>query len=113
MAEIPVKIGIVGFGTVGTGVVRLINEQADFIAKKTGLRLIIGCVVDIDTESKRPIMLPPGVLTSDLNRLLSDDSIKIGIELVGGTTVELVVLEVLVEQALSELAELLIEIDSH
>ncbi len=87
MAEIPVKIGIVGFGTVGTGVAKLISEQADFIAKKTGLRLIIGCVVDIDTESKRPVNLPPGVLTSDLNSLLNDESIKIGLELVGGTTI--------------------------
>src|SRR4030042_64218 len=86
MAEIPVKIGIVGFGTVGAGVVKLINEQADFIAKKTGLRLIIGCVVDIDTASKRPVTLPPGVLANDLNKLLNDDSIKIGLELVGGTT---------------------------
>jgi homoserine dehydrogenase len=50
-----------------------------------GLRLELGCVVDIDTRTPRPVKLPAGVLTSDLNVLLNDKSIKIGVELVGGT----------------------------
>jgi len=85
MDEKIVKVGLVGFGTVGCGVAKLIMEQADSIAAKTGLRLQLGCVVDIDTQSPRPVKLPDGILTHDLNRLLSDDSIKIGVELVGGT----------------------------
>ena len=85
MAEKSVKIGLVGFGTVGCGVAKLLAEQADSIAAKTGLRLELTCVVDIDTESPRPVKLPEGVLTSDINKLLNDESIKIGVELVGGT----------------------------
>ncbi len=42
-------------------------------------------MVDIDTQSPRPVKLPDGVLTSDLDKLLKDDSIQIGVELVGGT----------------------------
>ena len=87
MAEKTVKVGLVGFGTVGCGVAKLIMQEADSIAAKTGLRLELACVVDIDTESPRPVKLPEGILTHDLNRLLSDDSIKIGVELVGGTDV--------------------------
>jgi len=86
MAEKKVKIGIVGFGTVGTGVIKLIGQQAEIIASKTGLRLEIACVVDIDTERKRDVQLPEGILTNDINRLLNDKSITIGLELVGGTT---------------------------
>ncbi len=85
MAEKIVKIGLVGFGTVGSGVVRLITQEADSIAAKMGLRLELACVVDIDTKSPRPAKLPDGILTNDLNKLLKDDTIKIGIELVGGT----------------------------
>lgn len=85
MAEKIVKVGLVGFGTIGTGVVKLILEDVDSIAAKTGLRLELACVVDIDTETTRPVKLPKGVLTDDLNRLLKDDIIKIGVELVGGT----------------------------
>ena len=84
MAEKIVKIGLVGFGTIGTGVAKLIIEDADSIAAKTGLRLELACVVDIDTKSARPVKLPDGVLTDDLNRLLDDDTIQIGVEMVGG-----------------------------
>jgi len=84
MAENIVKVGLVGFGTVGTGVVKLIIEDADSIAAKTGLRLELACVVDIDTKSARPVKLPDGILTDDLNRLLDDDTIQIGVEMIGG-----------------------------
>ena len=80
-----VRIGLVGFGVVGTGVARLILEEADSIAAKMGVRPELACVVDMDTERPRPVQLPPGLLTNDLNRLLNDPTIPIGIELVGGT----------------------------
>jgi homoserine dehydrogenase len=87
MDEKLVKIGLVGFGTVGCGVAKLILDEADSIAAKTGLRLELSCVVDIDTKSQRLVKLPDGILTDDLSRLLNDDTIKIGVELVGGTAV--------------------------
>ncbi len=87
MAEKIVKVGLVGFGTVGCGVAKLILADADSIAAKTGLRLELGCVVDVDTKSPRPVKLADGILTDDLNRLLNDKTIEIGVELVGGTDV--------------------------
>ncbi len=87
MTEKSVKVGLVGFGTVGSGVAKLILEEADSIAAKTGIRLELACVVDKDTKSVRLINLPKGLLTTDLDRLLKDKSIEIGIELVGGTGV--------------------------
>ncbi len=84
MAEKIVKVGLVGFGTVGTGVAKLIIEDANSIAAKTGLRLELACVVDIDTKSARPVKLPDGILTDDLNRLLDDEAIQIGVEMIGG-----------------------------
>jgi len=85
MAERIVKIGLVGFGTVGSGVAKLILEDGERIAAKTGIRLELACVVDVDTESTRSVKLPEGVLTNDLDRLINDESIEIGVEMVGGT----------------------------
>jgi homoserine dehydrogenase len=85
MAEKIVKIGLVGFGTVGSGVAKIILENTDAIAAKTGLRLQLACVVDADLKRPRPVKLPDGVLTNDLNKLLNDKTIQIAVELVGGT----------------------------
>jgi len=85
MGDKIVRVGLVGFGTVGCGVAKLITGEADSIAAKTGLRLELACVVDVDTGSPRPVKLPDGILTDDINKLLKDDTIKIGVELVGGT----------------------------
>ena len=85
MAEKTVKVGLAGFGTIGCGVAKLILEEAESIASKTGLRLELACVVDTDTESARPVKLPKNILTNDINKLLNDETIQIGVELIGGT----------------------------
>jgi len=87
MGQDVVNVGLVGLGTVGTGVAKLILEQGDLIAAKTGIRLKLACIVDVDTTRPRPVPIPPGVLTSDLNRLIENRQIQIGVELVGGTRV--------------------------
>jgi homoserine dehydrogenase len=87
MQEKIVKVGLVGFGTVGAGVAKILLEDADRIAARTGLRLQLACVVDADLKRQRPLNLPTGLLTNDLNKLINDKSIQIGIELVGGTGV--------------------------
>ncbi|MDH7598707.1 MAG: hypothetical protein QHH07_03585, partial [Sedimentisphaerales bacterium] len=84
MAIETVRIGLVGFGTVGTGVARLIVEHGDLIAAKTGIRLELGCIVDADITRPRPVAVRPDLLTTDLDRLLNDRQISIGVELVGG-----------------------------
>jgi len=85
MAERTVKIAIVGFGTIGSGVAKILLEDADYIEAKTGIRLVLARVVDIDTKSKRKVALPQGILTDNLSSVLEDKSIEIGVELIGGT----------------------------
>ena len=87
MDEKRVRVGLAGFGTVGTGVAKLICEEADAIATKMGVRLELARVVDLDTTTPRPVKLPEGVLTDDINALLDDESITVAVELIGGTTV--------------------------
>ena len=87
MQEKNIKVGLVGFGTVGAGVAKIILENSAQIAAKTGLRLELACVVDADLKRPRPVKLPDGLLTNDINKLINDKSISIGVELVGGTKI--------------------------
>lgn len=85
MLNNPVRVGLIGFGTVGTGVARLLLEEAEAIYQRTGVRLELACVVDKDTKTARKVNLPKGLLTEDFGKLINDPTIQIGVELVGGT----------------------------
>jgi len=84
MANI-IRVGIAGFGTVGSGVAKIILENTDAIEARTGIRLELAKVVDLDTTTGRAVDLPAGMLTNDMNALLDDESIDVAIELIGGT----------------------------
>ncbi len=81
-----VRVGLVGFGTVGSGVAKILVEQRADITARTGLDIELARVVDLDTTSARPVTLADGVLSSDINTIYNDDTIDIAVELVGGTT---------------------------
>ena len=78
-----IKIGMLGFGTVGTGVVRVLRENEQEIMAKTGAKLCLKTVLVRDAKKKRPYM--EGLhLTEDIEEILSDEEIDIVIELLGG-----------------------------
>ncbi|MHC4444777.1 MAG: homoserine dehydrogenase [Planctomycetota bacterium] len=85
MPEI-LKIGLIGCGVVGQAVVRILQADADRIEKKTGIRLQLTRVVDIDVSQPAKVKLPKEVVSSDAADIFNDDSISVVIELVGGTT---------------------------
>lgn len=79
-----IHVGLIGFGTVGSGVVRLLADNGGLIADKLGARLLLKRIADLDTTTDRGVKLLPGVLTSDVNDILNDPEISIVIELIGG-----------------------------
>ena len=81
-----VNIGLIGAGTIGCGVYKTISENKDIIEKRTGIRLRIKKVADIDIKRKRPVKIPRKLFTTDARELIDDESISIIIELIGGTT---------------------------
>jgi len=87
MEDKRVKVALVGFGTVGSGVARILLESAERIQQKTGIRLELAHVVDTDLQTKRPVKLPAGILHDDLEKLLADTDVSIAVELVGGTKI--------------------------
>jgi homoserine dehydrogenase len=81
---IDIHVGLIGFGTVGTGVVKLLTANAGLITDKLGARLRLKRIADLDTTSDRGVIFGPGVLSSDVNDVLNDPEISIVIELIGG-----------------------------
>ena len=82
-----VNIGLIGFGTVGAGVVETIQKNSGLIAERPGARLVMYRIADLDTTSDRGVVVPPGVLGPDAMELIADPAVDIVVELVGGTGV--------------------------
>ncbi len=80
------KIGILGFGTIGTGVIKILTRRAAQLEEKTGIRLRLKKVCDNDLKRVRPVKLRPGILTADVAEVLDDPEIQVVIELIGGRT---------------------------
>lgn len=79
-----IKVGLIGFGTVGTGVVKLLRENAPLIEGRLGGRIRLHKIVDIDLERDRGVAVPREVLTSDAHEVIKDPEISIMLELMGG-----------------------------
>ena len=78
------KVGIVGLGTVGSGVARLLLDHADRAARHAGRRLWLEQVVVQDLEKPRGVTLPEGILSTDLKRITGNKEIVAVAHLVGG-----------------------------
>lgn len=80
-----VKVGLIGMGTIGAGVAKILLGKADMIARRVGKRVDLVKICDCDTTTDRGVALPPGMMTSDVSEIMNDPEISIVVELVGGT----------------------------
>ena len=85
MAARAVGIGLVGFGTIGTGVVKVLRRNADVIAQRIGFPLRLVRIADIDTTRDRGVDLAGIRFDADADGLIRDPAVEIVIELIGGT----------------------------
>ncbi len=79
-----VGIGIIGFGTVGAGTVKILQENRELIHERTNLYLDIRKIADLDIETDRGIPVDPAVLTRDAEEVIHDPDVDIMVELIGG-----------------------------
>jgi homoserine dehydrogenase len=82
----PLGIALIGCGTVGSGVAKLLLENADRLTARAGRPLALRRVVVRHPEKSRPVALPPGIVTTDLGTVLNDATIQVAVEVVGGTS---------------------------
>ena len=80
-----IKIGLLGYGTVGTGVVKILENNLDYIKTKVGAPIIIKKIL-VRTPAKIRSALTDAKIVTDINDILNDDDIQIVVELMGGET---------------------------
>ncbi len=75
---------MLGFGTIGAGVVKTLRDNGDLIESRTGLKLVLRRVADVDLERDRGVPLAPGLLTRDAAGVVNAPDVDVVIELIGG-----------------------------
>lgn len=79
-----IRIGLLGCGTVGTGVAKMLLERRSLIADRVGADLVLKHVADVDLTTDRGIRFASGVLTDDPRKVVDDPEVDIIVEMIGG-----------------------------
>ncbi len=79
-----VKVGLIGFGTVGAGVVKELKAKQDYIKGRYNVDISLAKVCDKDLKSKRSVKIPRSLLTKNAYDIINNPDIDILVELMGG-----------------------------
>ena len=79
-----INVGIIGLGTVGSGALRILQENAELIRRRVGVPVEVTKVAVRDLRRDRGIAVPVGMLTTDPLQIIEDPNIDIVVELIGG-----------------------------
>jgi len=79
-----VKLGLLGLGTVGSGVLKVLRQNAAMIKRREGLDIYVGWVLVRDKAKKRSVEIDPSVLTTDAQAILNDPEVDLIAEFMGG-----------------------------
>ena len=80
-----VAVGLLGLGTVGAGVVRLMKERAEAIAARAGRRVEIKWAVVRDPKKRRAAPIDEIEVVTDPRRVIDDPDVSVVVETMGGT----------------------------
>ncbi len=79
-----VNIGLIGSGTIGSGVVKILSKNSETIEKRSGVKLNLKKVCDLKLDAAKKLGIPESKLTTKVDDILDDPEIRIVIELIGG-----------------------------
>src|SRR2546426_8810296 len=79
-----ITVGMIGLGTVGTGALRILRENAELIRHRVGVPVEVTKIAVRDVRRDRGIAVPVGMLTTDPLQIIEDPNIDIVVELIGG-----------------------------
>jgi homoserine dehydrogenase len=79
-----VKIGLIGFGNVGTGVAKLLLSDEKPFLRGRSFEVELVRIADLDITTSRDVEVPAGMLTTSVDDILDDPDIGIVVELIGG-----------------------------
>jgi len=78
------KVAVIGLGTIGSGVVHLLLDHGDRIARHASRTLCLEKAVDLDANRARACKLPEGVFTDKIDEVINDPEIEVVVQLIGG-----------------------------
>ncbi|HLB02809.1 MAG TPA: homoserine dehydrogenase [Nitrospiria bacterium] len=79
-----IKVGLIGLGTVGTGVAKILLGQGGLLRRRLGVGLKLARIADLDLKRDRGIRLAKGILIRNARQVIEDPQIEIVVELIGG-----------------------------
>jgi len=79
-----INVGLIGWGTVGSGVVKILQENGPLIERRLGSKIALKRIADIDLETERAVKVSRDVLTERAEEVIEDPEIDIVLELIGG-----------------------------
>jgi homoserine dehydrogenase len=80
----PYGVALIGCGTVGSGVAKLLLEEPERLAARAARRLVLHHVVVRDLNKPRPVDIPRNLLTTDVRKVMEDPEVDVAVEVVGG-----------------------------
>ena len=79
-----ISVGIIGFGTIGSGVVKILQDNGDIIKKRLGVIVEVTKIADLDITTDRGIKVNPEILTTDAQEVINHPEVNVIVELIGG-----------------------------
>ena len=79
-----VTVGLIGFGTVGAGMVEVLVHNRELIEDRVGAAIVLKKIADLDIHSDRGVKVDPALLTTDAMEIIDDPEIDVVVELIGG-----------------------------
>ena len=79
-----INIGIIGFGNIGTGVVKILQQRKSLLSQKIGVEIVIKKICDKDITTKRDVNIDKNFLTREASEIINDPQIDVIVELMGG-----------------------------
>jgi homoserine dehydrogenase len=79
-----IKVGIIGFGTIGSGVVKILASSRDLIRQRLGAEVEVVKIADLDITSDRGVEVNSGLLTTDAKEVIDNPDVGVVVELMGG-----------------------------
>ena len=81
------KIGIIGLGTVGEGVLKVLTAEKESIFEKSRADIEVKYACDLNTDRNFSFDFDKSILINDYKKILADPEVKIVVELIGGETI--------------------------
>ena len=79
-----INIGIIGFGTIGSGVLKILQDNSDVIRKRLGTIVEVVKIADLDITSDRGVRVDPQLLTTQAQEVIKNPEVDVVVELIGG-----------------------------